>query len=125
MSSKKTIANLVNAIVDEPQREAKRTEEEDSKPLSKEQVEKYGITPELEDRLNAVRTERTGRPRKGESRDKNPYEGRATFVVDLRLIRKLKYISLMDGKLLKDIQEEALSSYIEKWEAKNGKIKLN
>lgn len=125
MSNKKSIANLVSAIVEEPQREEERTTAEDKAPLSKEKVEKYGITPEMEEKLNALRTEGTGRPRKGESRKKKPYEGRATFVVDLRLIRKLKYISLMDSKLLKDIQEEALSDYIEKWEAKNGKINLN
>ena len=40
------------------------------------------------------------------------------------IVRKVKYISLMDSKLLKDVIAEALTSYIEKWEDENGKINL-
>ena len=39
-------------------------------------------------------------------------------------IRKLKYISLADSRLLKDIVSAALSEYIAQWETANGVINL-
>lgn len=122
-SKKKDIENLINGIVGEPHQEL-RTEDENGN-VAPEVVEQLGITPEMEEQLNAVRRAKVGRP-KGRPRkeDKSKYEGRATFVVDTRLIRKVKYISLMDSKLLKDVISEALSAYIRKWENANGYINL-
>ena len=82
------------------------------------------VTPEMEEALNAARKRNVGRPKKDAILRKNPNEGRATFIVDERMIRKVKYISLVEARLLKDIISEALSSYIEKWEEENEPIKL-
>ena len=92
--------------------------------VSPELVESLEITPEMEEALNEVRKRKVGRPRKDAAERKNPNEGRATFVVDNRLIRKVKYISLVEARLLKDIISEALSDYISKWENENEPIKL-
>ena len=54
-----------------------------------------------------------------------PYEEiRATFIVNPEHVRKIKYISLVEGNMLKDVIEEALSSYIKSWEAENERIRL-
>ena len=52
-------------------------------------------------------------------------DARTTFIVDPELIRKVKYISLVESSLLKDVISEALTSYIEAWESENGKIRLH
>lgn len=66
---------------------------------------------------------RVGRPRKGETVIPTN-EIRATFIVDQDLIRKIKYISLVDDSLLKNVINDALSEYIGNWERENGEIRL-
>ncbi|EJW91792.1 hypothetical protein EVA_20101, partial [gut metagenome] len=70
--------------------------------------------------------EHVGRTRKGESTKsgKKTPEIRATFIVNPDLIRKVKFISLVDGMLLKDILSQALNNYVDAWEEKNKKIRL-
>lgn len=63
---------------------------------------------------------RPGRPKKNDGNDNT----RATFIVSAELLRKIKYISLMDDRLQSDVVGEALSLYVSKWELDNGKIKL-
>ena len=121
MARKKEIENLVRGIVGEPQQ--LRNEDEDGN-VAPEVVAELGITPEMEEQLNEVRKARVGRKKGTERAKKNPDEGRATFVVSNRLIRKFKYISLADSRLLKDIVAEAMSEYIDKWEEENGVIRL-
>ena len=67
-----------------------------------------------------------GRPKKGETAKsaKKPQEIRATFIVDPDLVRKVKYISLVEGILLKDVISQALNNYVDAWEEKNKKIRL-
>lgn len=63
-----------------------------------------------------------GRPKK------NPEDNddtRATFIVSASLLRKIKYISLMEESLQKEVVNDALSLYVTKWEEENGKIKLH
>ena len=48
----------------------------------------------------------------------------STFIVDPDLVRKVKYISLVEGILLKDVISEALNNYVDAWEEKNKKIRL-
>ena len=83
-------------------------------------------TEQMKSRLEARRKENVGRPKKGEAAQnaKKPQEARATFIVDADLLRKVKYISLVEGLLLKDIIAEALNTYVDKWETDNRKIKL-
>ena len=81
------------------------------------------VTDEMKESLETKRRRNVGRPRKDESGSK-ANEVRATFIVDSELIRKVKYISLMECSLLKDVISEALTSFIEAWETENCKIRL-
>ena len=80
-------------------------------------------TEEIKANLEANRRRDVGRPRKGESGSKNN-EVRATFIVDPELIRKVKYISLFESSLLKDVISEVLTSYTGTEVSENGKIRL-
>lgn len=81
------------------------------------------MTEEMKENLEAKRRQNVGRPRKGET-GKQTNEVRATFIVDPEVVRKLKYVSLAEGSLLKDVIAEALNSYLDTWESENGKIRL-
>ena len=78
------------------------------------------------EKMKSKRRENVGRPKKGEPAKsaKKPQEIRATFIVDPDLVRKVKYISLVEGILLKDVISEALNNYVDAWEEKNKKIRL-
>ena len=80
----------------------------------------------MKSKLEAKRRENVGRPKKGEiaKSTKKPQEIRATFIVDPDLLQKVKYISLVEGILLKDVISEALNNYVDKWETDNRKIRL-
>ena len=80
----------------------------------------------MKSKLEAKRRENVGRPKKGEPAQsaRKPQEIRATFIVDPDLLRKVKYISLVEGILLKDVISEALNDYVDAWEEKNKKIRL-
>ena len=97
--------------------------------VPEETKERLQISPELLEALNKERVKKSGRPRKDGERptqETGTKEGetRATFIVDKALLKKIKYISVMETKLHKDIVNEALSKYIAEWEAENGKIKI-
>ena len=83
-------------------------------------------TEKMKSKLEAKHRENVGRPKKGETAKstKKSQEIRATFIVDPDLIRKVKYISLVEGILLKDVISEALNNYVDAWEEKNKKIRL-
>lgn len=83
-------------------------------------------TEKMKSKLEAKRRENVGRPKKGEpaKNTKKSQEIRATFIVDPDLLRKVKYISLVEGILLKDVISEALNNYVDAWEEKNKKIRL-
>jgi len=81
------------------------------------------VTPVSAAQEKPRRRRAVGRPRKGEERVKSD-EIRATFIVDPEVVRKVKYISLVEGNLLKEVIDEALIAYIASWEAVNGRIPL-
>lgn len=81
------------------------------------------ITSEMQENLESKRRQNVGRPKKS-SPAKPSNETRATFIVDADVVRKLKYISLAEGQLLKEVINTALTSYIDEWESENGKIRL-
>lgn len=114
--AKKNIASLMNGIMGDvtPQ------ESEDTK-INEHHVSE--VTEEMKENLEAKRRQNVGRPKKGESSTKSS-EIRATFIVEPEVVRKLKYISLAEGSLLKDVIAAALSIYIDSWETDNGKIRL-
>lgn len=124
MAKRKDIENLIDGIMGEPKETTTPTRQEQGD-VAPEVVEALRISPEMEEQLNRVRRERVGRPKgNGRVSMKSPTGGRATFVVDTEVIRKVKYISLADSRLLKDIISEALNTYITKWEKSNGTINL-
>ena len=113
--AKKNLASLMNGIMGETKPVEPAIEQPESAAVE--------VTEEMKANLEANRRRNVGRPRKGESGSKTN-EVRATFIVDPELIRKVKYISLVESSLLKDVISEALTSYIEAWESENGKIRL-
>lgn len=123
MARNKNISSLIQGIVGERPEPLPISDEEGK--VSKELVDSLDITPEMEEALNQVRKRKVGRPKKDTIRSfENSNEQRATFIVDTDLIRKVKYISLAEAKLLKDVINEALSAYVGKWEEENQAIKL-
>ena len=51
-------------------------------------------------------------------------ETKATFVVRIDQLDKLKAISYMERKMIKNVLEEALAFYISKYEKENGGVVL-
>ena len=80
-----------------------------SKTATKKDANETETTEKMKSRLEAKRRENVGRPKKGETAKstKKPQEIRATFIVDPDLLQKVKYISLVEGALLKDVISEA------------------
>ena len=97
-----------------------------AKASAKKEATETAATEQMKSKLAAKRRENVGRPKKGETAKsaKKPQEIRATFIVDPDLLRKVKYISLVEGILLKDVIFEALNNYVDAWEENNRKIKL-
>lgn len=97
-----------------------------AKASSKKETTETAATEQMKSKLEAKRRENVGRPKKGESAKsaKKPQEIRATFIVDPDLLQKVKYISLVEGILLKDVISEALNNYVDEWETDNRKIRL-
>ena len=110
--AKKNLASLMNGIMGDT-----KPSELEVTAIGQPDSTAAEVTEEMKANLNV------GRPRKGESGSKTN-EVRATFIVDPELIRKVKYISLVESSLLKDVISKALTSYIEAWESENGKIRL-
>lgn len=92
----------------------------------KQEASETAAAEQMKSKLDAKRRENVGRPKKGETAKsaRKPQEIRATFIVDPDLVRKVKYISLVEGILLKDVISEALNNYVDAWEEKNKKIRL-
>lgn len=97
-----------------------------AKASAKKEATETAATEQMKSKLEAKCRENVGRPKKGEPAKsaKKPQEIRATFIVNPDLLRKVKYISLVEGILLKDVISEALNDYVDAWEEKNKKIRL-
>lgn len=120
MASNAKVNRFVDAMLSgEPQNNNKGE-------LPEETQERLQVSPELIEALNKERTKNVGRPRKRPSMEDGTKQGetRATFIVNKELLRKVKYISVMETTLLKDIIGEAISAYVEQWENENGTINL-
>lgn len=122
MANKKSLERLVGGIIGEPQPvEGNRGE------LPQDVEETLQVSDELKEALNRERTKNTGRPKKGEyspERGTKEDETRATFIVNKKNLRKIKYISLMETRQIKDVIGEALTDFLAKWEEENGTINL-
>lgn len=86
------------------------------------------VSPELLEALNKHRHKNVGRPKAGTNKhqeDKLMYgDTRFTIIVKKELQQKLKYISAIETRTLKDMLDEVLGGYIKKWESSNEVIKL-
>lgn len=120
MANKKSLERLVGGILGEQQPIERPGE------LPASVSEELQVSDELKEALNRERTKDVGRPRKGYSPERGTKqdETRATFIVNKVNLRKVKYISLMETRQIKDVVGEAIASYIEKWEQDNGQINL-
>ena len=122
----------VEQDAEQAEQPAAQTDKQDSpkaapaKASSKKEDTEMEATNKMKSKLEAKRKENVGRPKKGDPAKsaKKPQEIRATFIVDPDLLRKVKYISLVEGILLKDVISEALNNYVDAWEEKNKKIRL-
>ena len=130
--SKKNLSLLMDGFMGEANQA--ESVQEQPKEQTTEQAEQLTVltdnetetTEKMKSRLEAKRRENVGRPKKGETAKstKKPQEIRATFIVDPDLLQKVKYISLVEGALLKEVISEALNNYVDKWETDNRKIRL-
>ena len=96
--------------------------------LTDEEAERLQVSPELREALNRKRHENVGRPKAGTGKpqeDKLMYgDTRFTIIVKKEIQQKLKYISAIETRTLKDILAQVLGGYIEEWERKNGNIRI-
>lgn len=96
--------------------------------LTDEEAERLQVSPELREALNKKRHENVGRPKAAVRRPQEDRlmhgDTRFTIIVKKELQQKLKYISAIETRTLKDILGEVLGGYVEQWEAENGKIKI-
>ena len=96
--------------------------------LTDEEAERLQVSPELLEALNKHRHKNVGRPKAGTGKpqeDKLMYgDTRFTIIVKKELQQKLKYISAIETRTLKDIIGEVLGGYVDEWEAENGSIRI-
>lgn len=121
--AKKNLASLMNGIMGDDKQNVSETVDNNTVGTEAPEQEAAEVTDEMKQNLEAARRRNVGRPRKGSTSGKQE-ETRATFIVSPEVIRKLKYIALVDGTLLKDIIAEALDTHIAAWESENGRILL-
>ena len=72
----------------------------------------------VEDTSSNSSTPKRGRPKK------NNDDTRTTLIISNELLKKIKYVSLMENSTLKEIVDDALSLYVSTWEKDNGEIRL-
>lgn len=108
--AKKNLASLMSGIMGESQ--------QSDNPVSEQETQTHNQPTQTQQA-----TPKRGRPSKS-TPDGKTDETRATFIVSESLLRKMKYISLVEGSLLKDVLRDSLESYISNWEKTNGQINL-
>ena len=115
--AKKNLASLMSGIMGD-------TRAEEMPPTNIE-VENREIRQHLnESPAQEVKQRRKpGRPPRGSNGEKSD-EIRATIIVEPEVMRKIKYISLMDDRMIKEVMNDALRDYISSWEQENGRIRL-
>jgi len=47
---------------------------------------------------------------------------RTSYILHNEIVKKVRYIALMDEREITDVVDKALREYIDKWEKKNGAI---
>lgn len=81
------------------------------------------VTEEMAEKLQTLRGKASARgPRKTKKKPERAY--RATFIVDIELVRKVKFIAISDTRLLREVIADALGAYVSKWEEEHHRIRL-
>lgn len=113
----------MNGIMGEPEQETVSAQPAVETQVAPAAVPEPAEAPAAQPSEQPAETKRrgVGRPRKVVLPEQ-PEDIRATFVMNPEQQRQIKYISLMEGKMLKTILAEALAVYIETWQAENGRI---
>lgn len=101
--------------------------------LLKQAVKAETTTLRQEQKQNGEEKRGVGRPRiySGKGKTTTSQEGlrdgltRMTFIVNQVKQDKLKYISYFEGVSIREILDEAIEDYINKYESQVGKIELN
>lgn len=107
--AKKNLSALMSGIMGQPEQVDSLTE-----PLPSPS---YNSVYE-ESKVGKPEGRKRGRPKKDNKGE------RSTFIVDPEIMKKIKYICLVDGKMQMEVIDEALTNYIKSWEADNGRIRL-
>ena len=115
--AKKNLASLMSGIMGDT-----RTEEVSPSRVEVENRETQQLLIEHPEQ-EVKQRRKPGRPPKGSNGEKSD-EIRATIIVEPEVMRKIKYISLMDDRMIKEVMNDALRAYISSWEHANGRIKL-
>lgn len=117
--AKKNLMSLMDGIMGEDRKEETPVGEIRTEPAPEPKpAANVEPAPEKPAQEKSVR-KGPGRPKKEAAN-----ETRATFIVNNDLLRKIKYISLVEGCMQKDVLDRALQEYIDAWQEENGRIRL-
>ena len=118
--AKKNISSLLSGIMGEPNREEidPATATFDISAANADDIPEISSSVKTEPTSTTKVTRKRGRPRNENKEERN------TFMVDSTLLRKIRYIALMEDCMQKEIVNEALRHYVNSWEKRNGIIKL-
>lgn len=119
--AKKNLASLMSGIMGEREDEDLSINVENS-PKSDLHSSVEENTPSPSEESKPAEKRKPGRPKKSETTKIE--EIRVTFIANSEQMRQIKYISLVQGKLLKEVLADAIADYVSAWEADNGRIKL-
>lgn len=121
--AKKNLASLMSGIMGEPEPQtAPATPVKEQTVYDKQYISTDNKEEDNNSAIENSNPRKAGRPRKSDS--EKSQEIRATFIVNNDQLRKIKYISLVEGVLLKDIVERSFAQFIEDWEKANSTINL-
>lgn len=134
MSKKDKAADLISGIL------GGKTPAQETAPRPKQEpelkrnapetsLEELGLSPDLVEALERERKKGVGRKPKTDLRSPKEYgckigETRATFILPKEFVTKLKYISVMETRTLKNLLYDVLGDFIDQWEKENGVINI-
>jgi hypothetical protein len=88
-------------------------------------AKKYDLPEDLAKKLEEERKKNVGKKRALHNNAKlTEGDTRATFILKKDLVQKLKYISLIETRTLKDLLNDILGSYVAEWEGKHKPINI-
>jgi hypothetical protein len=74
--------------------------------------------------LGGIEEEHSQGSRERQNQKKLGKEIRVTLIIDEAYVDKIKSVSFMERKLIKEVWNEAINSYLQSYEQKNGEIPI-